>query len=297
MNSIVRTTFVALFLTLGAVMSSASRADPSEGIRHWEQFRELVPHHFQDWILAGTGPRYVLIYAEPPPASSLDGYAEILRTAFRGYRSHQVQTRQLGHNGEVSDLVVNLDYTFAGEAFRSALEVDLQALSTAIYGTAHGARFIALSALVDRPPSDNAPPPIHVSANQLFSWTHGNSDRLTFFSPEGTWSGELESLFEKRRTGRFLTLDNSLVALLVDLDRPYQEESIRDVRHYTIDADYVLGGIVDDQRRMVAVLGRARQFSLVDFPALRVEDVFNAIAATDRGPLAHPTGETTFPGH
>lgn len=274
--------FSVCMLVILVTAISPLHADTSNSLKNWEEFRQLVPGHFQDWIIAEEDSSFTLIYAEPPPAYLITQYEEVLKDALRGYVAHSVQSRPLGYNGEVSDLVIKLDYSKWGEAADSAFRRDLCALSLAIYGTTHGCRALQLSELRKSPPSVRAPAPISVSAVQLDTWLFGDDKRLRFSAPEYDHSGDLEFLMKIDATGRFISSDNSLVVLLLRTDTELSFQSIAQVRQFVIDSDYILGGVIDKKEAAVALIGRSRQLSLVDFPALRVEDVFNAITAQDQ---------------
>lgn len=256
--------------------------DYGEAKAHWAAFREAVPGHFQDWIVAGQGPVFTLIYAEPPPAFALDEYDELLANSFRGYKNYRVETRALGYNGEVSDLVIQLDYSSAKRDFKADLERDLQVLSMGIYGTTLGARPIWLQEVVANPPNKEAPEEVSVSAYDIQQWLiNTKAGVLGFVSPETGDIGSLVELFSKG-TGRYLAEDNTLVLLVIDQKNEIGLDTIREIRRFAIDSDLFLGGVIDRKNNSVALLGRKRQQSLIDFPALRVEDIVNAIITKDQ---------------
>ena len=280
MRMLVRFSACMLVSLVSAI--SSIHADASDSLNNWEEFRQIIPGHFQDWITAGEDSTFTLIYAEPPPAHLISQYEGVLKEALRGYVGHSVQSRPLGYNGEVSDLVIELDYSGWGDAANTAFTRDLGALSLAIYGTTHGCRALRLSELRKSPPSEHAPAPISVSAIQLDTWLFGDDERLQFSAPESKHSGDLGLLMKSNVTGRFISSDNSLVVLLLRTDAELDFQSIAQVRQFVVDSDYILGGMIDKKEKRVALIGRSRQLSLIDFPALRVEDVFNAITAQDQ---------------
>lgn len=282
--SLIKRNFILLgsvLLALHTPWSPPVLAQGEQTQKHWREFRQIIPGHFQDWVLAGNAPHFTLIYSEPPPAYNLREYTQLLKDTFRGYVSHKVQSQPLGYNGEVNDLIIELDYSFAKHA-RNALQQDLHALSTAIYGTIHGARFLELSTLLENQVTSKAPLPILISAVQLDDWLFGVSNRAAFISPELGLAGDLQDLLQRHKSGRFLSTDNSLVALLVDSTARLKFDSVTATRQFAIDSDFILGGVVDQQSGMVALIGRFRQAPLTDFPPLRVEDIFNAITAKDK---------------
>jgi hypothetical protein len=197
----------------GVLAQAAPPPDPA-----WRTFREHVPGHFQDWIVSGRGPEYTLIYAEPPPAYTLDEYGALLKAVFRGYKDHVVESRKLGYNGEIRDIVIHLDYR-AAQDWLSALEHDLAVLSTAIYGKTHGARLIPLKDVEARAATLKAPSPVSVSASDLEDWLLSKTDPITLISPELGVSSNLATLTAAGPAGRYLSSDNSLVVLLIDRAR------------------------------------------------------------------------------
>lgn len=272
-----------LIAFLFLISTSAYGSISPDSRQSWVEFRELVPGHFQDWILVDLGSKkYTLIYVEPPTAYTLLEYGDVLENNFRGYVAHETVSRSLGYNGQVSDIVVELDYGHVSGDPVTALEHDLSRFSVEIYGTSYGARFLSFSELQHNPPSDSVPIELTISAYQLQKWLFGEDDHVTFISPENGLSADLDKLIKTRSTGRYLTDDNSLVALLVDISQELDFEHVSAVRKFTIDSDFILGGVVSADGNHIAVLGRARQLALADFPALRVEDVFNAMTAQDR---------------
>lgn len=245
----------------------------------WRTFRQNLPGHFQDWIVSGLGPQFTLIYAEPPPAYTLDEYAVVLTNVFRGYTDHVIETRSLGYNGKVSDLVIHLDYTFAGRDPLSALEQDLAVFSRAIYGTAHGARLLQLREMAVHSGAIKTPPSISVSADELETWLFGGQDTVSLFSPELGTSGDLKTLMSTGPAGRYLSTDNSLVVLLVEYSRGIDADMLAQLRLFAVDSDLILGGVTDDN--FIALIGRSREMPLATFPALRIEDMVNAMTTRD----------------
>lgn len=73
--------FSACMLVGLASAIGSLRVDASDSIKHWEEFRQLVPGHFQDWITAKEDSSFTLIYAEPPPAHSISQYEGVLKGA------------------------------------------------------------------------------------------------------------------------------------------------------------------------------------------------------------------------
>jgi hypothetical protein len=267
--------FLALLLSFTVISVQAADLKSNQS---WEKFREAIPGHFQDWILDGDGPDYTLIYSEPPPAFDLNQYGDVLQSTFSGYKNHSIKTRSLGFNGQVKDIVVELHY----ENKTDELETELQNLSRAIYGTGHGARFLKLKDLVknsviSKPPKLNA-----VSSIQLQNWLYEEGKELVFVSPESGRFGSLNSINELKLTGRFLSEDNSLVVLNIDSSKIIDFDIVGDIRKFVIDSDYYLGGVVDQSNEIVTLIARSRQVSLITMPALRVEDIANAITSKDK---------------
>lgn len=252
----------------------------SQAKLHWQSFRNLVKFHIQDWIVAGEGPVFTLIYSEPPPAFTLDEYKALIAESFRGFKQLRIETRRLGYNGEVSDLVIQLDYSFAEKQAESYLEYDLQVLSKKIYGTTIGARLLWLNDLLATPPLHLTPNEVAISAYDIQQWLFENNE-LQFISPETGHIGTFNMLLGKGTT-RYLSVDNSLVLLIIDKGKTLGFDAIREIRKYSIDSDYFLGGVIAKKENKVALLGRKRQVSLIDFPALRVEDVMNAMLTDDK---------------
>ena len=227
----IRGFITGVLLVLSASLGLPTLAEDAS-LGHWNRFRDLVPGHFQDWIFAGQAPRFTLIYSEPPPAFTLEEYGAVLRDSFRGYVSHTVEKTPLGRNGEINDLVVRLDYgSTSGDAWAAATR-DLQTLSSTIYGTAHGARFMHLDDLAGRTGWGKAPEPVDLSALRLDEWLHGSSDQLRFFAPDSERAGNLGTLSQQRATGRFLSADNSVVALLIDARREINFGDVTAVRQF-----------------------------------------------------------------
>jgi hypothetical protein len=268
-------------------LGSVSRASVSI----WEEFRSKVPWHMQEWIVAGEGGSFVLIYSEPPPAFDKAAYNALFRSTFRGYKASELLTGGLGYNGSRSDFVIELDY--AGiQGGRVAFEQDLAKLSTMIFGTPGGATPLRIQEIVSSPPSDQGRPD-RISARVLRGWLfEGNA--VSLFSPETGSLGTLAELFKSGETGRFFSTDGSLVVLLVDTGQTLGTSDIANTRLFAIDSDFILGGFVDKASKRVAVVARGRQLSRVDFPPLRVEDVLNLMTTADDD-LAQ-SYDRTFPG-
>lgn len=270
-----------IFLVIVCLANSYGRAASGADDPTWRAVRDRVPGHFQDWIVAGKGPEYTLVYTEPPPAFSLQEYGRVLKDVFRGYKSHTVATRPLGYNGRVNDLVINLDYSFDKHDPFTALEDDVAALSTRIYGTSHGARVLPLAKLEGGSKLLKAPLTISVSAGEFDDWLIRGRAPLALFSPELNVSGTLASLTTSGPAGRYLSSDNSLVILLVDQTLGITHELIPHLRAFAIDSDLILGGVAGEGRKFAALIGRSRQLALAEFPALRVEDMVNAMVSKD----------------
>jgi hypothetical protein len=247
----------------------------------WQTFRDARPGHFQGWIIAGKGPAYTLIFAEPPPVFANDEIEKIFRETFRGYVALKQYSRMLGFNGTTTDLSIDLDYSFAGANARRELDVDLRTLSTAIYGTAYGAKAFDLRDLKASVRSPKVPENITVNGQQIENWLLNPQHRLMFASPERGYVGNLPDLINKVRAGRLLAVDNSLVVLLVDLKRSLLFSDVTNIRNFVLDSDLILGGVVDDKSKVAIVIGRARQVSWIDFPPLRVEDILTLISTKD----------------
>ncbi|MHC2708416.1 hypothetical protein ACVIWV_007709 [Bradyrhizobium diazoefficiens] len=261
----------------------------------WKKFRQVIPGHFQDWIVAGDGPRFTIIYSEPPPAFSESRYRSLFEGAFRGLTSISLQSRALGRNGQAYDFILELDSDASGVLAASAIDEGVRALSLAIYGTVSGARVIKLNELINHPPEVNAPGPlpIAISAARLDNWLLSTNDIVSFVSPETGIKKALPQLMNEEKSGRFVSLDNSLVVLLVDLTRPLAFADVKNVREFVLDSDLILGGVVETGKS-VAIIARARQESWTDFPPLRVEDVIN-LMVTKNDALAQ-SYDRTFPG-
>lgn len=286
-----RFTFL-VFIVVALAFSSPSWAqlgNAPQGKEAWEKFRTIAPHHIQDWVISGEGPSYTLIYSEPPPAYDRDGYEALFQATFRGLKSFDASSSQIGFNGIRTDIIAEMDYGFAGEDALRELEVDLRALSQEIYGTSHGARVLQLHDLEQRPPARDAGPPIAISAAELYDWLTESS--LTFASPETGAAGSLSQI-RQQRTGRFLSSDGSLALLVIDRRRPVGFSDIRHIRHFVLDSDLIVGGVIYETSDLTYVVGRARQLEWEDFPPLRVEDVLNLIEQ-ENGSLAQSYDRTT----
>lgn len=279
---------IVLALAVGSP-SWAQLGNTPQGKEAWERFRAIAPHHIQDWVISGEGPSYTLIYSEPPPAYDRDGYEALFQGVFRGLKSFDTFSSQLGFNGIRTDIVAELDYGFAGEDALRELEIDLRALSQEIYGTSHGARVLRLLDLEQRPPARDAGPPIAISAAELHAWLTESS--LTFASPETGAAGPISQI-RHQRAGRFLSSDGSLALLVIDRRRPVGFSDIRHIRHFVLDSDLIVGGVIDETSGLTYVVGRARQLEWEDFPPLRVEDVLNLIEQ-ENGSLAQSYDRTT----
>ena len=240
----------------------------------WERFRSVVPYHMQDWVIAGDGPIFTLIYSEPPPVHNRAGYEALFQATFRGFQSFDTIQDRLGFNGRYTDIAVQLDYSFAGEDALLEFEVDLRALSTEIYGTSHGARALRLEELEEVPPGQDIGDPIQISAAELYGWLNEND--MVFSAPETGISGSLKQVAQQR-AGRYLSSDGSLVLLIVD-HRRVDFSDVPNIRHFVLDSDLILGGVVNQSQDLTYVVGRARQLDWADFPPLRVEDVLNIIS-------------------
>lgn len=277
---------VALPTGLGA---SAQSNNGSRGTEAWEKFRSFAPHHVQDWVLVGEGPVFTLIHSEPPPAYDRAGYEAIYQATFRGLESFDTESGQLGFNGSYTDIVATMDYSFAGEDALSELEIDLRALSQEIYGTSYGARFLRLRDLEQKSPARNAGTPIEISAAEVQTWL--NDRGLVFASPETGVSGSLDQI-RQQRAGRYLSSDGSLVLLIIDRSSQLEFSAVRHIRHFVLDSDLIVGGMVDEAHELTYVVGRTRQLDRFDFPPLRVEDVLNLIEQ-ENGSLAQSYDRTT----
>lgn len=278
------------FICFGTNVFAVDREDDAQtSLNHWAEFRKFASHHFQDWIVAGVGPTFTLIYSEPPPAYSRSEYEKLFQETFRGLVSFQTKSDQLGFNGSVTDIVAQIDYSFAGEDALREFEVDLRALSQEIYGTSYGARALRLRDLSNDPPDTDAGAPVQINASDLTSWLL--EDDLIFGSPETGLSGTIETL-GSNRSGRYLSTDGTLVTLIFDRKRKIEFSDIKHIRHFVLDSDLILGGVVDDKQGLTFLVGRARQKDLKDFPPLRVEDILNIIEL-ENGSLAQSYDRTT----
>ncbi|ASJ72106.1 hypothetical protein [Granulosicoccus antarcticus] len=286
-------TQLILILTIICIGTSVFAADKEKSTRkslsYWFEFRKLASHHFQDWIVAGDGPTFTLIYSEPPPAYNPSEYEKLFQDTFRGLVSFQTKSEQLGFNGSFTDIVAHLDYSFADEDALREFEIDLRALSHEIYGTSYGARALRLRDLSNDPPDTDAGAPVQINASDLASWLF--DDDLIFGSPETGLSGNIEAL-GNNRLGRYISTDGTLVTLIFDRTRKVEFSDIKHIRHFVLDSDLILGGVVDDKRDLIFLVGRARQKDLKDFPPLRVEDVLNLIEQ-ENGSLAQSYDRTT----
>lgn len=284
---------VFLILSLVALSigceASAQSNNGSGGAKAWERFRSFASHHIQDWILVGDGPVFTLIHSEPPPAYDRAEYEAIYQATFRGLEDFDIQSEQLGFNGSYTDIVATMDYGFAGEDALSELEIDLRALSQEIYGTSYGARFLRLRDLEQKSPARNAGTPIELSAAEVHTWL--NDSGLVFASPETGVSGSLDQI-RQQRAGRYLSSDGALALLIIDRDAQLGFSDVRHIRHFVLDSDLVVGGMIDEAQELTYVVGRARQLDWFDFPPLRVEDVLNLIEQ-ENGSLAQSYDRTT----
>ncbi len=273
-------------IDLGA---SAQSNNGSGGAEAWERFRSIAPHHMQDWILVGEGPVFTLIHSEPPPAYDRAGYEAIYQATFRGIESFDTKSDLLGFNGSYTDIVATMDYGFAGEDALSELEIDLRALSQEIYGTSYGSRVLRLRDLEQKSPARNAGTPIEISAAEVHTWL--NDSGLVFASPETGVSGSLDQI-RQQRGGRYLSSDGALVLLIIDRGAQLGFADVRHIRHFVLDSDLIVGGMIDEAHELTYVVGRARQLDWFDFPPLRVEDVLNLIEQ-EHGSLAQSYDRTT----
>ncbi|MET4255933.1 hypothetical protein ABIC09_000861 [Bradyrhizobium sp. S3.12.5] len=280
---------LAQTLSLGQSAPGPSAA----ALAAWKKFRQIIPEHFQDWIVAGDGPHFTLIYSEPPPAFSEGQYRSLFKTVFRGLTSVSLQSRPLGRNGQVYDFVLELDSSAAGVSGTSAIDEGVRTLSLAIYGTVSGARAIKLNELIDHPPQTKAPSSLPISGARLDNWLLGDNEAMEFLSPETGSKKTLLQLMSEDKSGRYISLDNSLVVLLADLTRPLSFADVTNVRVFALDSDLILGGVVEIGKS-VAIVARVRQESWVDFPPLRVEDIVN-LMVTKNEALAQ-SYDRTFPG-
>ena len=283
---------VVVLLHHGASAQSFSKM-PGSVDADWKKFREVVSGHLQDWIVSGKGPRFTLIYSEPPPAFTEEEYRALFSRVFRRLRSVELATRRLGYNGSVSDFVLHLDYSDAGPKATEMLNQDLANLSQEIYGTRIGARAIDLAQLAAHPPASAAPSPTPANANQLNKWLLTSDSALKFIYPETGSVDTLSGLLIAQRAGRYISSDNSIVVLVFDFKRPLGFDDIRSTRLFALDSDFILGGVVNGDSS-VAIVARARQSSPVDFPPLRVEDVLNV--ATTKDSHWAQSYDRTFPG-
>jgi len=270
-------------------MASAQSDDRTISPDEWERFRAVAPHHMQDWILVGEGPIFTLIHSEPPPAYDRAGYEAVYQATFRGFESFNTRSGRLGFNGSYTDIVATMDYGFAGEDALRELEADLRALSQEIYGTSYGARFLRLGDLERNPVAPMAGAPIAVSAAEVYAWLY-DSD-LIFASPETGVSGSLDQI-RRQRTGRYLSSDGSLVLLIIDRNASLEFSDVGHIRHFVLDTDLIVGGVIDKTLELTYVVGRTRQMDWFDFPPLRVEDVLNLIGQKN-GDLAQSYDRTT----
>jgi hypothetical protein len=277
----------------GAVLAQPAPMASPTAVAEWRKFRQVAPDHFQDWIMAGDGPRFTLIYSEPPPTFTESQYRDLFARVFRGLTAVSLQSRPLGYNGRTIDFVLELNYSFAGASATSAVDEDLNSLSIAIYGTASGGRAIRLKDLIERPPATSAPKSIAMSAMLLDSWLFAGNGALEFLSPESGTKKTLSQLMSGEKSGRYISVDNSLVVMLVDLTRSLNGSDITNARLFALDGDLILGGAVDNGKS-VAIVARARQESWIDFPPLRVEDIIN-LMVTKNDALAQ-SYDRTFPG-
>jgi hypothetical protein len=234
---------VLVCVTCFAVAGQAAQRAPDPD---WRKFRDIVLGHFQDWVVSGEGPKYTLIYSEPPPTYTLKEYTAVLTNIFRGYRDHLVEERALGYNGTVRDLVVHLDYSFDPKHSLSALQYDVDVLSSAIYGTTHGARLLRLSDLNAAAGQLKAPEPLSISAGTLDNWLFQGRQPIGLFCPESGAAASLATLITNGPAGRYVSSDNSLVVLLVDRHQGVDKTFLPHIRTFCVDSDLILGGIIDE---------------------------------------------------
>jgi hypothetical protein len=277
-------------------MAFANAIDPvsAAATDAWTLFRTTIPGHFQNWIVAGNGPKYVLIYSEPPPALSRDDYLQLFQRTFRGLKAASIKTRQLGYNGSVSDIILEIDYGSTGLVPLGKLNEDIAALSQVIYGTTAGARAIPLAELISSPPTKAAPASLSISGEELRNWLFGPQSNLLFVSPEHGAPMPASRIATEGGPGRYISVDNALVLLALDANKELTRADVAQIRLFTLDSDLILGGVIDDTVKLVMVVARARQIPLIDLPPLRVEDILNIVVTRDE--LLAQSYDRTFPG-
>lgn len=297
--------FSAVFLVLSLGIHTVSAKGKNYQSDLHLTVRNLFPSHIQEWFLTAhpQGGMFTVLYTEPTPQldpstpvgknSTDDFLTLVLRSYFNGYISHEIHEWELGLNGLVRDIQIELDYRSSGDKALTTLSNDLAALNYDLYGTAYGTKLFDVSKLGDTKPFPQiAPSDAVVGYEKVVEFIH---DSEAWYDPESLESKNFGQWFARgggrltvaETARRLISSDERLVLLVL----PNAQVSNSDyegitgvtsaIRKFTLDSDSVLGGLVDGDLNRVFVLGRARNLSRLAYPVLRVEDILVALNAQE----------------
>jgi hypothetical protein len=255
----------------GAAASVGSADEPAispSARQAWAELRRTRRLHLQTIATCALedGGTTVIVTEPPPHVSAASA------KAFLGARALQILSTPMGHDGHVSDIVLELPAQSPEE-----LEERLTSLSSYLFGSAQGDYVLSLpvAPLATRA---NADLDLSVGAEDLRRWLF--DERLALRPEFGGATTTAQELSATTAEGLFVSEPGGLVVWAVPHGADLGQHAL-ECRRWSLRSDLVLGGVAGD--KSVLIVGRERVLPVDQFPPLRVEEVLRlaTVAASE----------------
>ncbi|MEM6252794.1 MAG: hypothetical protein AAF821_07720 [Cyanobacteria bacterium P01_D01_bin.156] len=270
----------------------------------WSEFRRPYPYPTQR-IAAKivNDEEMILVISEPPNNLDKQQWRRLIESTFkRDLLEYQTFKWMIGVDGWVEDIVLRVkkpDVEQEEDLLNDRLTRDrIALLNIAMFGSSLGATIEPIDANGSMQNLVKIPN-LRLSADEVLGWV---TDRQIDWQPLNTSATPSSHWLEESATGTrqvMVSADKTLVLLtfpLSDILAARQRGALPEdlkvaFREFVVSSDIILSGAWSDQQ--VAIVARARQVPVTDFPPLRVE-TFELLAAQKTTELAQSYERTNL---